>query len=218
MITLFRKAVISIFAQCRERGFYFALFMFGSQLVGIMRALFYKLLYVRNLKSTIFSMQANSRIEIFHSKAKAEIGKFVFIRKNASIRLDHGGRLQIKENVFINDNCNINCVHKITIGANTKIASNVCINDHDHNYKDEGEGHLLTGEVVIGDNVWIGANAIVLRNTTIGDNAVIAAGSVVKGIVPADTVFMNKRDNKYVSYRRASGEEAYEKEYLHLSV
>ncbi|WP_312886635.1 acyltransferase [Paenibacillus foliorum] len=91
-------------------------------------------------------------------------------------------------------------MNKISIGRNTKIAPNVCINDHDHNYKNTTDGHLIMGEVIIGENVWIGSNVVVLRDTVIGDNAVIAAGSVVKGNVPANTLFLNKRENKIIHY------------------
>ena len=116
-----------------------------SHLIGIIRGFFYKLLYFKNIQSSIFSLQANSRIEVFNKKSKVSIGKFVFIRKNASIRIDFNGELDIEEYVFINDNCNINCVNKISIGKNTKIAPNVCINDHDHNYKGISDEHLLKG-------------------------------------------------------------------------
>lgn len=189
----------TIHSQCKDRGIFIAFLMNLSHLVGIMRGFFYKLLYLKNIRSSIFSLQANSRIEVFNKKSKVGIGKFVFIRKNASIRIDFNGELEIQEYVFINDNCNINCVNKISIGKNTKIAPNVCINDHDHNYKGTTDDHLLKGEVIIGKNVWIGSNVVILRDTVIGDNSVIAAGSVVKGIVPSDTLFVNKRENKLLN-------------------
>ena len=157
-------------------------------------------MYFKNIKCSLFSLQANSRIEVFNKQSKVNIGKFVFIRKNASIRIDFNGELTIEEKVFINDNCNINCVNRITIGSNTKIAPNVCINDHDHNYKSITDAHLIKGEVIIGKNVWIGSNVVILRDTVIGDNAVIAAGSVVKGNVPAHTLFINKRENRVLHY------------------
>lgn len=47
---------------------------------------------------------------------------------------------------------------------------------------------IRSAAVIIGDNVWIGMNATVLKGVTIGDNAVIAAGSVVAKDVPANTV------------------------------
>jgi acetyltransferase-like isoleucine patch superfamily enzyme len=175
-----------------------------SHIIGVLRGVFYKLIYFKNIRSSIFSLQANSSIEVFNKRSKVYIGKFVFIRKNVSIRVDYNGELLIEEKVFINDNCNINCVNRICIGSNTKIAPNVSINDHDHNYKNANDGHLLKGEVIIGRNVWIGSNVVILRDTTIGDNAVIAAGSVVKGNVPANTLFLNKREKSYIDYAVSS--------------
>ena len=200
MFNVLKKIMKTIYSQCKDRGIFITFLMNLSHLVGIIRGFFYKLLYLKNIRSSIFSLQANSRIEVFNKKSKVSIGKFVFIRKNASIRIDFNGELEIQDYVFINDNCNINCVNKISIGKNTKIAPNVCINDHDHNYKGTTDDHLLKGEVIIGENVWIGSNVVILRDTVIGDNSVIAAGSVVKGIVPSNTLFVNKRENKFISH------------------
>jgi acetyltransferase-like isoleucine patch superfamily enzyme len=197
MVRILKKIVNKLFEECKQRGFYLTFIMNLSHLVGILRGYFYKLIYFKNIKSTIYLLQANSKIEIFNRKSTVSIGKFVFIRKNASIRIDFDGDLNIEENVFINDNCNINCVNKISIGKNSKIAPNVCINDHDHNYKKNSSDHLVRGEVTIGENVWIGSNVVILRDTHIGDNCVIAAGSIVKGNVPANTLFINKRENEY---------------------
>lgn len=190
----------TLIAESRSRGIYYTVIMNISHIVGILRAYMNKLIYFKNIESSIFSLQANSRIEAFNKHAKIHIGKFVFIRKNASIRVDHYGKLHIGDKVFINDNCNINCVHKISIGKYTKIAPNVSINDHDHNFKNSTDDHLIKGEVIIGENVWIGSNVVILRDTFIGDNAVIAAGSVVKGNVPANTLFLNKREKSYIQY------------------
>ncbi|EEM03149.1 Galacturonic acid acetylase (Galacturonic acid acetyl transferase) [Bacillus pseudomycoides] len=166
-----------------------------SHVIGALRGAFYKVIYFRNIKCSIFFLQANSKIEIFNKRSKVNIGKFVFVRKNASIRLDFDGVLDIEEKVFINDNCNINCVNRISIGRSTKIGPNVSINDHDHNYKNPADSHLVKGEVKIGKNVWIGSNVVILKDTVIGDNTVIAAGSVVKGHIPSNTLFVNKREN-----------------------
>ncbi|MFL0489388.1 MULTISPECIES: acyltransferase [Bacillus] len=204
MISLSKKIFQMLVTEGRNRGVYFTILMNISHLIGILRGFFYKIIYFRNINSSIFSLQANSRIEIFNKKAKINIGKFVFIRKNASFRIDFNGVLNIEEKVFINDNCNINCVNKVSIGKNTKIAPNVCINDHDHNYKNPEEYHLVVGEVIIGKNVWIGSNVVILRDTVIGDNVVVAAGSVVKGNVPSNTLFVNKRENVSIDYTSKS--------------
>ena len=55
----------------------------------------------------------------------------------------------------------------------------------------------MTAPVHIGDNVWLGANVVVLKGVTIGNNAVIAANSVVCKDVPANTLFHEKRDQVY---------------------
>ena len=47
---------------------------------------------------------------------------------------------------------------------------------------------LKTGPVKIGDNVWIGMNAVILKGVTIGDNSVVAAGAVVTRSVPTNTI------------------------------
>ncbi|MDF0727764.1 acyltransferase [Cytobacillus sp. S13-E01] len=200
MFKILKKIGKTLITESKNRGIYFTILMNVSHLMGVLRGLFYKFLYFRNLKASIFSLQTNSRIEIFNKNSRVNIGKFVFIRKNASIRLDFNGVLNIGDNVFINDNCNINCINKISIGRNTKIAPNVSINDHDHNYKKVDDQHLIKGEVKIGANVWIGSNVVILRDSIIGDNAVIAAGSVVKGNVPSNTLFLNKRESHFVNF------------------
>lgn len=200
-MNVFRKIASTLLIQLRSRGLLSTIVMNMSHLFGVLRGLLFRLLYFKNIHSSLFSIQSNSTIEIFNKRARITIGSFVFIRKNASIRIDFDGQLHLGNKVFINDNCNINCVNKIMIGEGTKIAPNVCINDHDHNYKDKTGEHLLKGEVIIGSNVWVGSNVVILRDTFIGDNAVIAAGSVVKGTVPADTLYLNKREIKHISYK-----------------
>ncbi|MGO4273114.1 acyltransferase, partial [Paenibacillus sp. TAF58] len=84
---LLRKVMATLIAESRGRGIYYAVIMNLSHVVGILRAYMNKLIYYKNIESSIFSLQANSRIEAFSKHAKIHIGKFVFIRKNASIRV-----------------------------------------------------------------------------------------------------------------------------------
>ena len=198
---MFSKILKVLKSESKQRGLYYSFIMNLSQLVGMMRALFYKVIYFKNINSSVFVMQSKSRIDVFSKKSKINIGKFVFIRKNTTIRIDDESTLDIGDHVFMNDNCNINCANKISIGSDTKIAPNVSINDHDHNYKGVEGGNLIKGEVIIGKNVWIGSNSVILRGTVIEDNAVVAAGSVVKGHVPKDSLFLNKRDNVTKLYK-----------------
>ncbi|WLR42788.1 acyltransferase [Bacillus carboniphilus] len=200
-----KKIYSYIVKEIKVRGFYITVLMLFEQFRAYIRGYKYKIFYRNNIQSTFFFLQSNTTIDIFNKAARIKIGKFVFIRKNTSIRMDYDGELILGENVFINDNCTINCVSKISIGKQTKIASNVCINDHDHNYKSPNNQHLLKGEVFIGENVWIGSNVVILRDTIIENNCVIAAGSVVKGLVPEGSLFFNKRESETKPYYKERG-------------
>lgn len=83
---------------------------------------------------------------------------------------------------------------RVTIGDGTMIAPNVIIVDTDfHALWPPDARHISSTaeadrEVVIGKNVWIGMNCVVLKGTTIGDNSVIGAMSLVSGNIPANVI------------------------------
>ncbi|MDR1464962.1 MAG: sugar O-acetyltransferase [Oscillospiraceae bacterium] len=79
---------------------------------------------------------------------------------------------------------------KITIGDNALLAPNVVITTTGHAVDPALRRRYIQFSlpVTIGDNVWIGANAVILPGVTIGDNAVIGAGSVVSRDVPPNVV------------------------------
>ena len=62
-----------------------------------------------------------------------------------------------------------------------------------------------TSPVVIGDDVWIGANTVILRGTVIGRDCVVGAGSVLKGVYPAGSVIVQKRTENIDEKGRVSG-------------
>ena len=66
--------------------------------------------------------------------------------------------------------------------------------DHDHDYKND-MNNFITDKVKIGNNVWIGANTIILRGVKIGNNVVIVAGTIVRKDVEDDTLlYQDRRD------------------------
>lgn len=76
---------------------------------------------------------------------------------------------------------------KITIGSNVRVAPNVKLHAGGHDYTTVD--YLHTGApITIGNDCWIGASSIILPGITIGDGAVVAAGSVVSRNVPANTL------------------------------
>ncbi|KHJ39621.1 galactoside O-acetyltransferase [Pedobacter glucosidilyticus] len=111
---------------------------------------------------------------IINGKFKMHTGTRVYINENASLILGSG---------FSNNNLNISCFEKIEIGNDVIISENVTIRDSDnHSVKDTGYG--ATRPIKIGNNVWIGINVTILKGVTIGDGAVIAAGSLVNKNIP----------------------------------
>ena len=83
----------------------------------------------------------------------------------------------------------------ITIGERTLIGGNVRIFDHDFHSLDLQYRHSVKGEnvktrpVKIGDDVFIGTNAMILKGVSVGDRAIIGAGSVVSKDIPADEIW-----------------------------
>ena len=121
------------------------------------------------------------------------------MRDGAKIRVRKGAVCKIGRNTSINCNNMIACHKRVIIGDDVQFSPNVQIYDHDHDFRAEGgvkAGKYKTGTIEIGNNVWIGANTIILRGTKIGNDAVIAAGSIVKGEIPEGAVFVQKRVNE----------------------
>ena len=91
----------------------------------------------------------------------------------------------VDSGVFVNRNCSFVCQKAITIGANCSFGPNVVVYDHDHRFGINGiEKGYKTTPVIIEANCWIGAGAIILRGTHIGEGSVIGAGTVVQGVIP----------------------------------
>lgn len=76
----------------------------------------------------------------------------------------------------------------ISVGDNVTFSVNVKILAHDASTVKTG-AHTKIGIVKIGDNVFIGANSVVLCNTRIGNNVIIGAGSVVTKDIPSNSVY-----------------------------
>lgn len=109
-----------------------------------------------------------------------------------SLTLSSTGQLVIGEKCFINKNCSIACKDSIQIGEACSIANNVVIVDHDHDYKHD-KNNFVTAPVKIGNRVWIGANCVILKGVIIGDDSVVAAGSIVRASIPPKTLYYEKR-------------------------
>lgn len=166
----------------------------GRAMASLPKIAFYKIRYIG--KCHLPWVHSFGKHFSLHVKgaANVKIGKELVTRGQVSLRVDQG-TLTIGEKCFLNSGCSITCMDEVTIGKGCQIANHVVIVDHDHDYK-KGWGAFVSKPVTIGENVWIGANCVILKGTKIGDRSVIAAGSVVSGEIPSNTLFYQKRETK----------------------
>jgi acetyltransferase-like isoleucine patch superfamily enzyme len=115
---------------------------------------------------------------IINGKFNFHTGAFIVVNKNAKLELGSG---------YTNNSVEINCFDSIKIGNNVAISKGVIIRDSDNHSINE---HIdsITAPIVIGNRVWIGLQAIILKGVTIGDGAVVAAGAVVINDVQPNTI------------------------------
>jgi galactoside O-acetyltransferase len=121
------------------------------------------------------------------------IGDQVGIGRNSFFAAD-GGSISVGDHASFNAGVHINASAggEIRIGAWCLIGPNTVMRTADHGYGDPSrfirqQGHVV-GDICIEDDVWIGANAVVLGGVRIGRGAVVGAGAVVTGDVPSMAV------------------------------
>jgi len=118
---------------------------------------------------------------VMRKSSKLEINGEFRIYTGCNISINKGATL-ILGNSYSNFNLNLACFEHIEIGDGVEISENVTIRDSDNH---SINGQEISKPVKIGDHVWIGINATILKGVTIGDGAIIAAGAVVTRDVPA---------------------------------
>ena len=102
------------------------------------------------------------------------------IYQGTYIRISNHGCLELRTG-FVNEDCEISSEASISIGSDCAIGRGVVIRDFDGHSVD---GSVSSSPIHIGDKVWIGNHATVLKGVTVGNGAVIAAGSVVTKNIP----------------------------------
>jgi acetyltransferase-like isoleucine patch superfamily enzyme len=130
------------------------------------------------------------QIEI-QKHSKVILGNRACISENAYVGAIRGGYISAGIGFYCGRNCVICSMDKIKFGDWVSIGPNMVIYDHDHDYRNDFTSYKCD-PVIIGNHVWIGAGAIILRGTVIGDNCVVAAGSIVKGKYSPNSLIMTK--------------------------
>lgn len=151
----------------------------------LFRGLFYKLRFEKCGRL----LRAEKGVRVIKKNADISLGNKVFLHRHCKLSVygtDGQAKLKIGDNVAIGDRTEIHAGCEVTIGDNSLISWDCCIMDRDyHKLMSDTE---IFKPVHIGINVWIGSRALILKGITIGDGAVVAAGSVVTRDVPAKTI------------------------------
>jgi acetyltransferase-like isoleucine patch superfamily enzyme len=138
---------------------------------------------------------------IIRNRGKIELGRDVFLNSYPDGELYKTGLLAHLDYslIKIGDNCSLNgtIIHSrdsVVIGNDCMFGPGVVILDNDsHNTSIDPErrrhGKVSESPVIIGNNVWVGMHSIIMKGVHIGDNSIIAAGSVVTKSVPGNSLF-----------------------------
>jgi acetyltransferase-like isoleucine patch superfamily enzyme len=123
--------------------------------------------------------------------ARIELGRWSWIGHGSKIRC-HEGVVSIGAKTVMGQECTISAFQHVKIGRECVIADRVMFIDFDHGVVEVERPIRLQGiykrDVNVGNNVWIGYGACILRGVTVGDNAVIGTNAVVTKDVPANAV------------------------------
>jgi acetyltransferase-like isoleucine patch superfamily enzyme len=124
-------------------------------------------------------------------QARIELGRWSWIGDGTKIRC-HEGVVSIGAKTVLGQECTISAFQHVSIGRECVIADRVMLIDFDHGAVEVDRPVRLQGiykrDVHVGNNVWIGYGACILRGVTVGDNAIIGTSAVVTHDVPANAV------------------------------
>ncbi len=121
-------------------------------------------------------------------KILGKAGKNLWVE--APFQCDYGYNIEVGDNFYANHNLIILDCAKVKMGNNVFIGPNVSIYTacHPIDAEERNTFYEFAKPVSIGNNVWIGGSVTILAGVTIGDNVVIGAGAVVTKDIPANTV------------------------------
>ncbi len=122
---------------------------------------------------------------------RIELGRWSWIGHGSKLRA-HEGVVSIGAKTVLGQECTISAFQHVSIGRECVIADRVMLIDFDHGTVEVDRPVRLQGiykrDVRVGNNVWVGYGACILRGVTVGDNAVIGTNAVVTRDVPANAV------------------------------
>ena len=143
-----------------------------------------------------FKLGPNNSI-VIHPESEIYINENVSINQHNFITVHKNAKFSIGKNTYIT-RATISCLGEINIGENCILGEGMKIFDHNHQYSKDpfsvSKTDFTTGIVKMGNNVWTGANVVILKDVTIGNNVIIGAGCVIHKDVPDNSIIVNKQE------------------------
>lgn len=141
--------------------------------------------------SSAVNVQRNVAIKGFCKNI--EVGEDIIFYSNCIVELQRDANLKIGSHVIFSYGSVLSCSKSIEIGKDVQIGEYTSIRDTTHDYTDYGQPMMNNSDIslpiVIGNNVWIGRNCLIMPGTVIEDGVVIGANSLVKGTLKRDTIY-----------------------------
>lgn len=172
--------------------------LFSAVKFGIMKLFHFRHFYYDGIQR----FSPNTEV-VIAEQGTIRLGRHVRAHRRSKLLACGSGVLEIGSNAALGNGVSINCMEKIVIGEGVQIGPDTKIYDHDHDFRAPGgirAEKFVTSPVEIGANSWIGSNVVILRGTTLGENCIVGAGSVLKGQYPADSVIVQKRVTEITPY------------------
>jgi acetyltransferase-like isoleucine patch superfamily enzyme len=157
----------------------------------LVRLAFLKLRYRKRLQTDgLCFICPGVKLEI-GKHATLHMGRWSWIGHGSKIRV-HEGEVSIGAKTVMGQECTISAYQHVSIGRECIVADRVMLIDFDHGVVEVDRPIRLQGiykrDVRVGNNVWMGYGACVLRGVTIGDNSIVGTSAVVTKEVPANAV------------------------------
>ena len=147
--------------------------------------------YGRRLRTDGIAFIASDVTIQIGEHGNVDLGRWSWLGHGTKIRC-HEGSVSIGAKTVMGQECTISAYQHVSIGRECVIADRVMLIDFDHGMVEVERPIRQQGiykrDVRVGNNVWIGYGACILRGVTVGDNAVIGTNAVVTDDVPANAI------------------------------
>lgn len=142
-----------------------------------------KIKFNKRIKNSGFVVLQKNVQMIVEEGGKLMFGKNVTIKENSIIYVKKNAKVMFGQNSSTGHHTEISSNNYIEIGDDVIMGAYAYITDSNHGYKDKDlpirKQDMEIGSVEIGNNVWLGRGVMILKDSVVGNNSVVAAGSVV---------------------------------------